>query len=183
MIQQRDIFWSVLGITYLKIKSEHNVMYHPIGKRKFENSVYDLTRGIFELNKIKAYTSPDNGHQVYAVDTPMGGIELGEPRHLRVDNELNLRCKAQNGRYPQLIDIGVTDGYYSSFSPESYVFSFTPDAFEKCVDKVHKKIKSDLWENANLYPLLTIIDLLLLKIEELEKRIKQLENPLIIIWF
>jgi len=149
-------------------------------KRRFENKVHDLSRGIFELNMMKTYTSPDNGHQVYALDTPLGGIPLSEP-HLRVDNEWNLRCRPQNGQYPHLINIGITDGYYSSFSPESYVFSFTEDTFHECVAKVHKKIKSEVWDEANLYPLLNIIDVLLLKIEELEKRIN--ENPLIMIWF
>jgi hypothetical protein len=114
---------------------------------------------------------------VYALDTPIGGIGLGKPRHLRVENEFNLRCrKGQNGQYPSLINIGITDGYYSSFSPESYVFSFTSDIFEKCVSKVLKKIQSDIWDVVQLCPLLNIIDLLILKVDELEKKIKKLEE-------
>ena len=103
-------------------------IFNHIGKKKiFDHEIVDLSRGCFELKMIQVYTTSDNGHQVFALDTPIGGIGFS-PRHLRVDNEFNLRCrKAQNGQYPNVINIGVTDGYYSSFSPESYVFSFTPD--------------------------------------------------------
>jgi hypothetical protein len=166
-------------------------IFNHIGKRKiFEHEIIDLSRGCFELKMIQVYTTSDNGHQVFALDTPIGGIGFA-PRHLRVDNEFNLRCrKAQNGQYPNLINIGVTDGYYSSFSPESYVFSFTPDTFEKCVSKVLKKVQSDIWDIVQLCPLLNIIDILLLKVDELEKKIKQLteeikllRDPLTGIWF
>lgn len=168
-------------------------IFNQIGKNKgkiFDHEIIDLSRGCFELKMIQTYTTPDNGHQVFALDTPIGGISFCH-RYLRVDNEFNLRCrKAQNSQYPNLINIGVTDGYYSSFSPESYVFSFTPDIFEKCVSKVIKKIKSDIWDVVQLCPLLNIIDLLLLKVDELERKIKQLteeikqlRDPLTRIWF
>lgn len=172
-------------------------MFNPIGKKTFKHEIFDLSRGCFELKMIQAYTSPENGHQVFVLDTPLGGIELGEPRHLRVDNEFNIRCrKGHNGQYPHLVNIGVTDGYYSSFSPVSYVFSFTQDTFKKCVAKVRKKVQSTIWDVVQLCPLLNIIDLLLLKVDELEKKVTFLmeENerlhmnqpvydPLTMIWF
>ena len=57
------------------------------------------------------------------------------------------------------------------------LFSFTTlgETFSKCYEKVREKMYSELWKNIECCPLITIIDLLLLKHSDTDKHIEHLE--------
>lgn len=74
--------------------------------------------------------------------------------------------------------IPVSATYNPSISPELYVFSFTTlvETFSKCLEKVREKLSSELWKTMEYCPLITIIDLLLLKHSDTDKHIEHLEE-------
>ena len=74
--------------------------------------------------------------------------------------------------------IQVSSTYNPSISPELYVFSFTTivETFSKCLEKVREKLSSELWKTIEYCPLITIIDLLLLKHSDTDKHIEHLEE-------
>ena len=74
--------------------------------------------------------------------------------------------------------IPVSQTYKPSLSPELYVFSFTTlvETFSKCLEKVREKLSSELWKTIEYCPLITIIDLLLLKHSDTDKHIEHLEE-------
>jgi hypothetical protein len=84
-------------------------------------------------------------------------------------NHLNMIGKAS---------VHVTDTYYSSMSPELYVFSFTNlvETFSKCYEKVREKMYSVLWKTMECCPFINIIDLLILKHYDTDKHIEHLED-------
>ena len=72
----------------------------------------------------------------------------------------------------------VSDTYYPSLSPETYVFSFTTlaETFSKCFEKVREKMYSDLWKTIECCPFINIMDLLILKQSDTDKHIEHLEQ-------
>ena len=83
-----------------------------------------------------------------------------------------------NGHLTEDKSVLISDTYYSSMSPELYVFSFTNlvETFSKCLEKVREKLSSELWKTIEYCPLITIIDLLLLKHSDTDKHIEHLEE-------
>ena len=75
------------------------------------------------------------------------------------------------------LSMPVSRTYNPSISPELYVFSFTTlvETFSKCLEKVREKLSSELWKTMEYCPLITIIDLLLLKHSDTDKHIEHLE--------
>ena len=73
--------------------------------------------------------------------------------------------------------IPVSRTYNPAIGPELYVFSFTTlvETFSKCLEKVREKLSSELWKTIEYWPLITIIDLLLLKQSDTDKHIEHLE--------
>ena len=84
----------------------------------------------------------------------------------------------RNGNFSSGKSILISDTYYSSKSPELYVFSFTTlvETFSKCLEKVREKIYSDVWKTIEFCPFVNIIDLLLLKHSDTDKHIEHLEE-------
>lgn len=74
--------------------------------------------------------------------------------------------------------ISISDTYYHSLSPETYVFSFTTlvETFSKCFEKVREKMYSDLWKTIECCPFINIMDLLILKQSDTDKHIEHVEN-------
>jgi len=145
-------------------------MNHPLGKI-YKTPINTLHHGIPIPEKI--HIRP---HTVPNTISPDCMKDIDFQPYKEVDNIFNLKnTLGTNG--PQGHSVNVTDGYYSILAPESYIFSFTPDAFSKCVTKVMKKIKSNTWSLLSWCPFINIIDLLILKIDELEKKIEELEKP------
>lgn len=62
--------------------------------------------------------------------------------------------------------------------PLSHEFSFTNivETFSKCLEKVREKLSSELWKTIDYCPLITIIDLLLLKHSDTDEHIEHLEE-------
>jgi len=83
-----------------------------------------------------------------------------------------------NGHLTSDKSILLSDTYYSSMSPEKYVFSFTSliETFSKCCNKVREKIYSDIWKTIEYCPFINIIDLLILKQNDTDKHIEHLEE-------
>jgi hypothetical protein len=50
------------------------------------------------------------------------------------------------------------------------------ETFSKCLEKVREKLSSELWKTIEYCPLITIIDLLLLKHSDTDKHIEHLEE-------
>ena len=91
----------------------------------------------------------------------------------------NMKRRSQgNGHLTSGKSILLSDTYYSSMSPEKYVFSFTTlvETFSKCYEKVREKIYSELWKTLESCPFINIIDLLILKQNATDKHIEHLEE-------
>jgi hypothetical protein len=94
-------------------------------------------------------------------------------------NVLNMeRRPLGNGHFTLGKSILISDTYYSSMSPELYVFSFTTliETFSKCYEKVREKIYSELWKTIECCPFINITDLLILKQNDTDKHIEHLEE-------
>jgi len=80
--------------------------------------------------------------------------------------------------HKKLMTIPVSSTYNPCISPELYVFSFTTviETFSKCLEKVREKLSSELWKTIEYCPLISIIDLLLLKHSDTDKHIEHLEE-------
>jgi hypothetical protein len=94
-----------------------------------------------------------------------------------IKNLLNFK-KHDHPCPPNTVSIPVSATYNPSISPELYVFSFTTivETFSKCLEKVREKLSSELWKTMEYCPLITIIDLLLLKHSDTDKHIEHLEE-------
>lgn len=106
-------------------------------------------------------------------DIPIAIYGRHEPNVLNMERRPRLDV-----HYTQDKSVFISDTYYSSMSPELYVFSFTSliETFSKCYEKVREKIYSDVWKTMECCPFINIIDLLLLKHSDTDKHIEHLEK-------
>ena len=138
----------------------------------FQESIED--NNYYKLNYKGVFIDPTNCNPQYfkTLNIPSKLHIMGsqnKPNHLNLHNYIN------NALSTSVI---LTDSYISSFSPETYVFSFTTlvETFSKCFEKVREKMYSDLWKTIECCPFINIMDLLILKQSDTDKHIEHVEN-------
>ena len=154
--------------------------------------------GTIELNYLEALTMTpltEYGKCIYNWETIYGDHtgEQSKRKKFTADSELIHQCHLKqitnatiknppghgSGVSPySVVTIPLSRTYNPSISPELYVFSFTTlvETFSKCFEKVREKLSSELWKTMEYCPLITIIDLLLLKHSDTDKHIEHLEE-------
>ena len=102
-----------------------------------------------------------------------GGIEdrsfnLSDIAHIKGENSALTLSSS-----PYSTHIATT--YYQNDLKTLFSFTTLVETFSKCFEKVRDKLSSEVWKNIECCPLITIIDLLLLKHADTDKHIEHLE--------
>jgi hypothetical protein len=156
----------------------------------YKGFAFDIVcKGIPSVGKLSSYYDNTSG---YGCGNIKGTIE-NVPKIIKVleskefgiihgehgSNIFNMeRRPIGNGHDTQDKSVLISDTYYSSMSPELYVFSFTSliETFSKCYEKVREKMYSELWKTIECCPFINIIDLLILKQSDTDKHLEHLEE-------
>lgn len=165
--------------------------------KKYESDVpyykgfaFDIVcKGIPYVGKLSSYYDNISGYSCGNIEGTTENVtkiikvleskEFGIIQRGHEPNVLNMESRPLgNGHFTPGKSVLISDTYYSSMSPELYVFSFTTliETFSKCYEKVREKIYSDVWKTMVCCPFINIIDLLILKQSDTDNHIEHLEK-------
>lgn len=157
---------------------------------QYKGFVFDIAcEGIPYVGKLSSYYDNTTGYSCGNIEGRIENvtkiIKVLESKEFGIihggynSNIFNMeRRPLGNGHDTKDKSVLISDTYYSSMSPELYVFSFTSliETFSKCYEKVREKIYSDIWKTIGVCPFINIIDLLILKQSHTDKQIEHLEE-------
>ena len=171
-----------------KVKSSYKKYNNELPE--YKGYVFDIApKGIPYLANLSSYFDNMTGYSCANIDCIIEGAskrlkvwefkDFGKIHGEYSSNIFNMEQRRMgNGNLTLDKSILLSDTYYSSMSPEKYVFSFTSliETFSKCYEKVREKMYSELWKTMECCPFINIIDLLILKQSDTDKHIEHLEK-------